>query len=157
MPTFAYRLVDDDVMVFLTGQITPSDSDWQGYVQALQAAASVQRERSGRLRFFVFADDGAPNARQRASVVEALGGVPSQTVVITTSMLSRNLITVFSWLGLTVKGFAPTSLDAAAEYLGLSAAQLSQVIEVASTLAPTIGGVSSFDAIQAKPAPEPHA
>ncbi|HTU57809.1 MAG TPA: hypothetical protein VMF89_05235, partial [Polyangiales bacterium] len=66
-----------------------------------------------------------------------------------TSLLARNLITVFSWLGLNVKGYAPTDLLGVSEYLDLPPAFLEQAIDAARALAPTVGGgVSSFDAAE---------
>jgi hypothetical protein len=68
---------------------------------------------------------------------------------VTTSLLARNLITVFNWLGLNVKGYSPTDLAGVSGYLDLPPAFLEQAIDAARVLAPSIaGGVSSFDATE---------
>lgn len=149
MGMIAYRLVREDLMLFMAGMSAPSESEWNEYVVLLASAAQRMRAHNKPLRFICFVDDSPPNAKQRAAVVDALAGLPSRTAVITTSMLARNLITVFNWLGLNVKGFAPTRLQAVGEYLDIPPAYLEQAVDAARLLAPTIrGGVSSFDALE---------
>jgi hypothetical protein len=137
-------MLGDDLMVFLCGKSSPTEHEWHEYLRTLEEAAARARSSGGTLRFFIFVDEGAPNAKQRAAVVDALRGLPTLISVITTSKLARHLSTVFGWFGLTIRGFAPNQLDAAAEYLALPAARLTQIIELGSLLAPTLGGVSSF-------------
>lgn len=144
MPTIAYRMLGEDLLLFMCGHASPSEHEWQDYLRTLDQAAQGVRQRGGLLRFLVFADDGTPNAKQRGTVVDAVRGLATRVAVITTSKLARHVITVFAWFGLSVRGFAPHQLDAALEYLELPQGQLSQIIDAARTLAPTIGGVSSF-------------
>jgi hypothetical protein len=149
MGMIAYRLVRDDLMLFLAGNGAPSESEWNEYIGVLTDAAARLRPINKPIRFICFVDDSPPNAMQRAAVIEALGGLSSKTAVVTTSVLARNVITVFSWLGLSVKGFAPTSLDAGAAYLDLPPAYLEQAVDAARVLVPTVaGGVSSFSAVE---------
>jgi hypothetical protein len=149
MGMIAYRLVRDDLMLFMAGNAAPSESEWNEYVLVLTAAAEKLRPFNKPFRFICFVDDSPPNAKQRAAVVDALGGLQSKTAVITNSVLARNLITVFSWLGLNVKGYSPASLEAVAVYLNLPPAFLEQAVDSARLLVPTVsGGVSSFDAME---------
>jgi hypothetical protein len=144
MQTIAYRMLDDNVLLFMGGAAAPTVTEWQQYLHTLEQAAQRARQNSSLLRFLVFADEGVPNAKQRGAVVDLLRGVTTRIAVITTSNLARHLITVFGWLGLTLRGFAPNQLAAALEYLELPAERLPEIIALGSTLAPTIGGVSSF-------------
>jgi hypothetical protein len=148
MGMIAYRLVREDLMLFMAGNGAPSEGEWNEYILLLASAAERLRPINKPLRFIVFVDDSPPNAKQRAAVVDALGGLASKTAVVTTSVLARNLITVFSWLGLNVKGFSPTDLAGVSEYLDLPPAFLEQAVDAARALSPTIGGVSSFDAAE---------
>jgi hypothetical protein len=148
MGTIAYRLVRDDLMVFLAGNGVSSEATWSEYLQLLASSAQRLRQANKPMRFIVFAGESPPNARQRAAIVEALGGLPSKTAAITTSVLARNVVTVFSWLGLSVKGFSPNDLAGVAEYLELPPAHLEQAMDAARELAPTIGGVGSFTATE---------
>jgi hypothetical protein len=142
--TIGYRMLGDDLMVFVSGEASPSELEWQGYLRTLEDAVQRARQTGGPLNFFIFVDEGAPNPKQRGAVVDALRGLSTHTAVVTTSKLARHLITVFGWFGLTLRGFSPLQLEAAAEYLELAPGRLLEVIEVAGTLAPTVGGVSSF-------------
>lgn len=149
MGMIAYRLVREDLMLFMAGMAAPPEPEWSEYVVLLASASERLRPLNKPMRFLCFVDDSPPNAKQRSAVVDALAGLSSKTAVITTSVLARNLITVFSWLGLSVKGFSPNSLESVAEYLELPPAILEQAIDAARILAPTIqGGVSSFAAAE---------
>ena len=144
MQTIAYRMLGDDLMLFMSGEASPTESDWQVYLRTLEEAAQRARQKGSRLCFFIFVDEGAPNPKQRGAVVELLRGVSSRTAVITTSNLARHLITVFGWFGLHLRGFGPNQLHAALEYLELPAERLSEIMQIAASLAPAVGGVSSF-------------
>lgn len=158
MQTIAFRMLGDDLMVFMSGEASPSENEWSDYLRTLDGAAQHARQNGSLLRFFIFVDEGAPNAKQRGSVVEILRDVRARSAVITTSNLARHVITVFGWFGLKLRGFAPNQLNAALEYLELSPERLSDIIQLASTLAPSVGGVSSFrDSTSPRGLARPHA
>lgn len=144
MQTIAYRMLGDDLMLFMSGEASPSDGDWQDYLRTLEVASQRARQNGSLLRFFIFVDEGAPNAKQRGAVVELLRGVSARTAVVTTSNLARHVITAFGWFGLKLRGFSPNQLEAALEYLELPVERLAEIMQLAATLAPAIGGVSSF-------------
>jgi len=148
MGTIAYRLVRDDLMLFMAGNLAPSEGEWSEYTLLLATAAERLRPLNRTLRFIAIVDDSPPNAKQRAAIIDALGGLKSKTAVVTSSLLARNLITVFSWLGLQLKGFAPSDLDGVGTYLDLPPAYLEQAVDAARALSPTIGGVRSFEAAE---------
>lgn len=148
MGMIAYRLVREDLMLFMAASGAPSESEWNEYVLLLSSAAERLRPLQRPLRFMVFVDDSPPNAKQRAAVIDALGELTSKTAVVTTSVLARNLITVFSWLGLNLKAFSPSDLERVRDYLDLPPAYLEQAMDAARALAPTIGGVRAFEAAE---------
>lgn len=149
MGTLAYRLVRDDFMLFIAGNDELSESEWNDYLVALTEAATRLRPARRPLNFLCFVEDARPDAKQRAAVIDALLGVPSKTAVITTSLLARNVITVFNWLGLNVKGFAPAAFDKVSDYLDLPSTMLEQTLALARVLASSIGGgVGALEAVE---------
>ena len=148
MGTIAYRLVRDDLMLFMAGNSAPTEGEWNEYTLLLASASERLRPLNRALRFIVFVDDSPPNAKQRAAVIDALAGLPSKTGVVTTSLLARNLITVFGWLGLQLRAFSPNDLQGLADYLDLPPAFLEQAVDAARALAPMLGGVRSFEAAE---------
>jgi hypothetical protein len=145
MQTIAYRLVRDDVMVFMAANQAPAEREWNDYVRVLEDTAKSLRASGRSLRFMAFVDESQPNAKQRAAVVDNLGGLQTKTATITSSLLARNVITVFSWLGLTVRGFAPANLEAAVDYLALTRGELEHIMENGRELSANLGGVASFE------------
>jgi hypothetical protein len=145
MATIAYRLVGDDLMLFVCGDASPSDSEWQEYIRFMEELTRRMRTSSNALKLLVFADNGGLTPKQRASVVEVLRGVSTRTAVVSTSMVARNLITAFGWLNFAVRGFAPNQLDQISEYLDLPAGHISEVMAAAASMAPSIGGVRCVD------------
>jgi hypothetical protein len=127
-------------MILVCGRQAPSQSEWRAYVGSVEDMGSRSRGTGTSIKFIVFADEAAPDAKQRAFLVEALRGITSRTAVISDSMVARCTITAFGWLNLSMKGFAPTQLSAAATYLALPNEQLSDVISRAASLAPKVGG-----------------
>ena len=145
MATIAYRLMGDDLMLFVCGDASPSDSEWQEYLRFMEGLAQRSRASRTALKTLVFADDGGLNPKQRASVVEVLRGVTTRTAVVSTSVLARNLITAFGWLNFAVRGFSPNHLDDVSKYLELPADRMREVMAAAAAMAPSIGGVRCLD------------
>lgn len=116
-------------------------------MQAVQSLA--QRAPAGPIRFCVFVDDGAPNAKQRALMADAVRGVSTRAAVISSSALARHTITAFGWLGADMQGFAPSALVEVGRYLQLDEAQLEDALDVAGALAASIGGVLAVSAARA--------
>lgn len=146
MASMAYSVVGDDVVVFVAGVAEPSAAEWQEYQRRMEPLARRARSNHGSIRFLVIADEGGPNAKQRAVIADLLRGVPTRTGVVSNSMMVRRMITAFGWLNLAMKGFAPSQITAAGAYLDLSRAQLDAVIKSAAELAQAIGGVRCVDA-----------
>lgn len=145
MSTIAYSLVGEDVVLFLAGKAPPTDADWRGYALTITELVERVRAKNGSIKFLVIADEGGPNPKQRAAIVDILRGVTTKTAVVSNSIIARNLITAFGWLNFSIKGFAPSALRAAAAYLGLSREQLMEALSTAVSLAPHVGGVHCLE------------
>jgi hypothetical protein len=74
-----------------------------------------------RLQGFVVTAGGAPSAMQRRGLTDAFGGRPCQTAIITGDAVSRGVVTAISWFNPSIRGFAPSAMRAAEDYLALSA------------------------------------
>jgi hypothetical protein len=151
MATLVFHAVADDLVVFVSGAAAYADEEWQEYVRHAENVAPRWRHRADIYKYFIFVDDGAPNAAQRGSVMRATEGVKGRAAVVTGGLLARKIITAFGWLGAPMRGFAPSEVRAAAEYLQLDNERLHQVIQTARTLAPLIGKVHAVDAIAVHP------
>lgn len=98
------------------------------------------------IKFLVIADEGGPDAKQRATIVDILHGVPSRTAVISESVIARNLITAFGWLNFSIKGFGPGNLAAALAYLGVPQQRITEIVSTAVSLAPRVGRIRCLEA-----------
>jgi hypothetical protein len=149
MATMAYSVVGEDLVVFVCARDVPAEPEWQGYTRAIEPLVRRLRAEGKMIKFAVITDEGGPNAKQRAAVVDLLNGVATRTAVISQSLITRNLITAFGWLNFSVKGFGPTQFSAAASYLDLSPEQRGTVVARAAALAQSIGGVRCVEAVVA--------
>jgi hypothetical protein len=93
MGTIAYRLVGEDLVLFLVGDAAPTQTEWQDYSRFISGLVPKLRANHGRLRFLTFAHEGGPNAKQRAAIVESLRDLRTQTAVISNSLIVRHVIT----------------------------------------------------------------
>ena len=132
-----------ELLVYVGGQAAPADNEWAAYARLAADLAQRAQPEATLLSICVFVDDGAPDAKQRALLAEALRGVSVRAAVVTTSALARHMITVFSWLGADMRGFTPAELSEVASYLDLSAPELRATVETAEALAAAVGGVQA--------------
>ena len=144
MATLAFRAVDDDLVVYVGGDAAPDHTEWQSYVRHAEDVARRWRTKNRLYKFFVFVDDSAPNAAQRAAVWKAMRATHGRSAVVTSSLVARKIITAFGWLGAPMRGFSPRDLVAAAGYLELTLDRLPLVISTARELAPRVGGVRAI-------------
>lgn len=144
MATMAFSIVGD-LVIFVSGREIPADDEWLEYERSIEELAREVRGAGRTAKFIVFADEGGPNPKQRASIVAMLQGISTRTAVVASSILARNLITAFGWLNFSIKGFAPHQLGAAAAYLELSSDQFALVISRAQSLAPQVVGARTVD------------
>jgi hypothetical protein len=89
------------VVVVVHGAQAPMDGEWEAFVD-------VVRERLAQdpTAFLVVTSGGAPNARQRRSLTEALAGRAVPVAVVTDMALLRGIVTAFGWFNRGIRGFA---------------------------------------------------
>ena len=145
MLTMTYGAVGDDLVVAVCGREPLSVADWSELERCVEDLLRPLRPARRAIKILVFTDEGAPNARQRASIVGLLRGATARVAVVTSSVIARNVVTAFGWLRMPMKGFAPTQVSSVAPYLELSNEQLDQALSQAAALAPRIGRVECVE------------
>jgi len=114
------------LVLLVQGAGDPTLSEWDGFLDATTRAMS---EHGGSCRVLVFTDGGKPDSEMRARSLErGWRNNPSSTVAVVTDMaVARGAITVFSWFGLNIRGFATNKLEQAFTHIALTAAERSWV------------------------------
>jgi len=104
----------------------PTLSEWDGF---LDVTTRAMAEHGGTCRVLVFTDGGKPDSEMRArSLDRGWRNNPDSTVaVVTDKAMARGAITVFSWFGLNIRGFATDKLEQAFAHVALTAAERSWV------------------------------
>ena len=83
MATFAYRELQDGIVVLVGTASPPDAATWNAHVQGITA------NKSQTLRVLVFTDGGRPTREQVSRIEEAVGSRYSRTVVISSSVTTR--------------------------------------------------------------------
>jgi hypothetical protein len=111
-----------DVMVFLHTPGAPTREEWAKCMEMLARLAATGA--FPKVRVLVVTDGGGPDVVMRGELqafFKKQGHAP-KTAVVTTSILSRGIVTAVSWFNPNIKAFAPIHFPAALEHLGLSRA-----------------------------------
>jgi hypothetical protein len=139
MSTIAYAMMNHPVIVFISGDVNWADAEVQEYARYLEPF--VKEAKAAGLPFKVLALGGknGPSVTQRATIAAATANVNSQTAVVTEASVTRFLITAFSWLGLSIRAYAPSDIFAAASYLDMTIGQLDAALSMGSVLAKQLG------------------
>jgi hypothetical protein len=105
----------------------PTPSEWEGF---LDVTTGAMTDHGGTCRLIVFTDGGKPDSEMRQRALERgwRDNPKSPVVVVTDHALARGVITVFSWFGLNIRGYASNHLEQAFAHLDLAAAERSWVI-----------------------------
>lgn len=110
--------VRGSLFLYVGGPLAPGEH-WDDYVEAVGAVAGTHR----LVRMAVFTSGGSPTPVQRRSLMSKLSAVEHRAAVITGSAAARTVVTVFAWLGSTVRAFSPHAVSEAYEYLSASPAE----------------------------------
>jgi hypothetical protein len=117
------------VAVAFHDERNPTDAEWNAWISLY---TSVRAPHGNTTRALIRTLGGAPNAAQRASLGNALGGKGELSAVLTSSALTRGAVTAISWLGVPVRAFKPDSWIEIREYLELNALE-SRAVQAALT------------------------
>lgn len=120
MNTMLYEFVEPlKLMILVHADKAPSHAEWDPY------AAMCQEKFAKNLmnKVFVFGDGPGPSASQREKLrYEPRKEWPLHSAVITHSLVARGLVTALSWF-YEIRGFAPSAIDDAFEYLSIPRSQ----------------------------------
>jgi hypothetical protein len=109
-----------DVLIVAQRPGLPSDADWAEYLHDISASPF-----KGVL---VIGEDNKLGPTQRAAVVDLLKRNNARNAVVTSSTITRGVMTALGWFGLPVKAFAPTNVDGALEFLAVPLAQRGEAL-----------------------------
>ncbi len=108
-----------EALLFLHTARNPSREEWDLGMEMLNRAVSTGV--FARIRVLVVTDGGGPDVVMR-SELQALfkkQGHSPKTAVVTTSVLSRGIVTAVSWFNPHIKAFAPIHFAAALDHLAI--------------------------------------
>lgn len=114
--SFHWRIIPDLVAVNVLTNVTPSDADWDAYLQEVKAA------RDSLKGVLVYSESAGPTASQRAraNATYADAKANSRTAIMSGSRLVRGVVTAMSWtLADNIKAFSTMEFNEAVTYLGL--------------------------------------
>jgi hypothetical protein len=125
MANMAFSVLQDvtagGLMIVVHSHKAPSDSEWDAYFTEL-----VKHDPE-KLRSLVFTDGGALNTAQRKQVNDFLKGRSSPCAVVTSNTIVRGVVTALGWFNPKIRSFAPSSANAAMQYLTIDPSDFSRV------------------------------
>jgi hypothetical protein len=143
MKNMAAEIIGDVVLVLHNSE-SPDDNAWGAYIQQCMEAGRIANGDYRRIKNLVFTDGGGPNATQRQQSIDALqkftGVKESKVAVVTNSMIARGIITVASWMNMTVKAFSPEKAEDAGRFLGIPAEQMNRFAQAIERLSTNLSG-----------------
>jgi len=131
-----------ELVLLVQSALDPTLSEWDGF---LDVTTRAMADHDGTCRVIVFTDGGRPDSEMREKSLDRgwRDNPNSPVVVITDQALARGVITVFSWFGLNIQGFAPDKLEQAFARIGLTAAERSWVLAERAALEARLAGGAS--------------
>jgi regulator of extracellular matrix RemA (YlzA/DUF370 family) len=100
----------------------PTDEQWDRWI-------ALCSEQDGPIRVVVESHGGAPNAKQRRALSDALAGRDLRSAILSDSIVVRGVVTALAWLGVSLRAFPLHDYPSVAAYLGLSNDELTGAIE----------------------------
>lgn len=113
----AWTLVGD-YLVFVHTAVAPTDDEWKELLTKLRVARDKRR-----VRVLVYTQGGAPNARQRALLNQAVEHVQPPIAVVTHSNTARAAGTAIGWFNPRIKVFDPSEQERAFDHLDANSAE----------------------------------
>lgn len=119
LQTSLVRLVENVVVVVYTS-FSPSDDEWNEYIETLFAAARAHGGDLSRCRQLMMTDGGGPNSLQRAHAQKTLATVKGEAMpvaVVSSSPAVRGIVTAFNWMNMNIRMFHPLEVAVAFDFL----------------------------------------
>ena len=114
----------DRVMVVVHALRGPTDQEWAQWLDLCRKRAGLEA------RVLVENHSTGPNVLQRRALADIVRGEDGRCAVLTDSLVERNVLTAFAWLGVSLRGFRLGEYAEAGAYLGLTQPELRLVKEV---------------------------
>jgi hypothetical protein len=108
----------------------PTDAEWRRVLDEYRRRHSAMDS----VRVLVYAEGGAPNARQRAALNEITVGTKLRVAILTSSPISRAVGTAMSWFNHLFRVFGAQDLERALNHLqveGTDRQRLSETLDEA--------------------------
>lgn len=141
LQTSLVRLVEDVVVVVYTS-FSPSDDEWNDYIDTLVAAANAHGGDLSRCRQLMMTDGGGPNSVQRAHAQRTLAAVNGEAMpvaVVSSSPAVRGIVTAFNWMNMNIRMFHPTEVAAAFDFLRAGEATQASIWETLDAMQDELG------------------
>jgi hypothetical protein len=106
-----------DRIVWMAAKQEPTEEEWTAYCDLLPQVAAKNKAKSKPLNVLVVTDGGGPNFKQRTQFMKATKGIRFISPVVTSSLVARAIITVFTWSDNNNKAFAPSEIRAAFDFM----------------------------------------
>jgi hypothetical protein len=100
----------------------PTDEEWDRWV----ALCATQE---GPIRVIVESHGGAPNAKQRKALSDALAGRDLRSAILSDSIVVRGVVTALAWLGVALRAFPLDDYASMAAYLDIPKHEITVAIE----------------------------
>jgi len=120
MRNIAYGRVEG-VAVMVAGRLNPSDAEWDGYIDFLEAMGTP----GPFARTLAVTAGGAPSSAQRVRLVARIGEQRrgSKVALVTRSTFARGVLNAWSLVRPGYRAFAPEDLDEAIRFLDIPLAR----------------------------------
>ena len=105
------------LIVCVNSTTTPTDEEWNGYLQLIRKMVAQERFRS-----LAVTAGGGPTSKQRAAVQEVLRERAVTSAVVTDAPLVRGMVTALGWFNPAIRSFAlnkGAGIQEALKYLGV--------------------------------------
>lgn len=129
----------NDVVVVVHSKNAPDTTSWRQFIETIERTC----EQHGTARLLVWTPGPAPNAIQRADVVNLANTHPLPIAVCTESRLARGAIQALSWASrVNIKAFKDADLSGACEHLGVPPHRAATLGKILETLQEELSGGS---------------
>jgi hypothetical protein len=115
--TFAFEALEDlELLVAYQGPKTPTDVEWDAYLQALERLHRVPN----RYRYLTISQGGHPSSAQQARVKAVTHGRTPAVAVVSSSIAIRFVASFLALFNHRVQCFGPEQMDRAFEHIGIA-------------------------------------
>jgi hypothetical protein len=131
----------------------PPNDEWNGYLVFCAELVAVFRDAPLKPCSIVFTDGAAPNTEQRRAFLDIVARHPFTSAIVTSSRVTRGVVTLISWFAPGVQAFSPTDVDGILRHAGVERHALKDLVTLASRLAADCHGIVVLDRFIAAAAP----